>query len=36
MNYLLNPAHADAGRWSVVAREPFRFDARLLGRRGER
>ena len=32
-NYLLNPAHPDARRWSVVSREPFRFDARLLGRR---
>jgi len=36
VNYLLNPAHADAHRWSVVAREPFRFDARLLGRRRAR
>jgi RES domain-containing protein len=35
-NYLLNPAHPDAGRWSVVAREPFRFDARLLAGRGAR
>lgn len=32
-NYLLNPAHPDARRWAVVSREPFRFDARLLGRR---
>lgn len=32
-NYLLNPAHPDARRWAVVRREPFRFDARLLGRR---
>jgi RES domain-containing protein len=36
VNYLLNPAHRDAGRWSVVAGEPFRFDARLLVRRGAR
>jgi RES domain-containing protein len=35
-NCLLNPAHPDAGRWSVVAREPFRFDARLLAGRGAR
>lgn len=28
-NYLLNPAHRDAERWSVVSSEPFRFDARL-------
>lgn len=36
MNYLLNPAHPDAARWSVVASEPFRFDPRLLGPRGSR
>lgn len=29
-NYLLNPSHSDAGRWMVVASEPFRFDARLF------
>jgi len=34
VNYLLNPAHPDAGRWSVVGREPFGFDARLLVGRG--
>lgn len=33
VNYLLNPAHPDAGRWSVVATAPFRFDPRLLVRR---
>jgi RES domain-containing protein len=36
VNYLLNPAHPDAGRWSVVASEPFRFDRRLLVRRSAR
>jgi RES domain-containing protein len=36
VNYLLNPAHADAVRCSVVASEPFRFDRRLLGQRGPR
>ena len=36
VNYLLNPAHPDAGRWSVVASEPFRFDPRLLVHRGAR
>ena len=33
LNYLLNPAHVEAARWSVVGREPFSFDARLLARR---
>lgn len=32
-NYLLNPAHPDAGRWTIVNSEPFRFDARLIVRR---
>lgn len=32
-NYLLNPAHPGAGRWTVVASEPFRFDARLFAHR---
>ena len=36
VNYLLNPAHPDARRWSVVAREPFRFDERLLTHRRKR
>jgi RES domain-containing protein len=36
VNYLLNPAHAHASRWSIVTREPFRFDARLLGLLGAR
>jgi RES domain-containing protein len=36
VNYLLNPAHPDAGRWSVVARESFRFDPRLRVHRGAR
>jgi RES domain-containing protein len=35
-NYLLNPAHPDAGRWSVVARESFRFDPRLRVHRSAR
>ena len=35
-NYLLNPTHPDAGRWSVVSSEPFRFDRRLLVRRSAR
>ena len=30
-NYLLNPGHPDAARVSVVAIEPFAFDARLVG-----
>ncbi len=30
-NYLLNPAHAETTRVSVVAIEPFAFDARLVG-----
>jgi RES domain-containing protein len=29
-NYLLNPAHAEVKRVSVVAIEPFAFDARLF------
>lgn len=33
VNYLLNPAHPDARRWRVIAREPFRFDTRLSRRR---
>lgn len=28
-NVLINPAHPDAGRIVVLAREPFRFDARM-------
>lgn len=36
VNYLLNSAHPDAGRWSVVASEPFRFDPRLLVHRAAR
>lgn len=35
-NYLLNPTHPDAGQWSVVGSEPFRFDHRLVVRRGGR
>ena len=35
-NYLLNPAHPDAARWRVVGSEPFRFDSRLVVRRGGR
>ena len=30
LNYLLNPTHSAAGRWSVVHSEPFRFDPRLV------
>jgi len=30
-NALMNPAHEDAKRCTVVASEPFSFDARLLG-----
>lgn len=36
VNYLLNPTHPDAARWSVVASAPFRFDPRLLVHRGAR
>jgi RES domain-containing protein len=36
LNYLLNPAHPDAVRWSVVSSQTFRFDARLLGHRDAR
>lgn len=36
VNFLLNPAHPDAGRWSVVSSEPFRFDRRLMLHRGTR
>ena len=36
MDYLLNPAHPEAGRWSVVGTAPFRFDPRLLVRRSTR
>lgn len=32
-NYLLNPLHPDASRWTVVAAQPFRFDTRLLKQR---
>lgn len=35
-NYLLNPTHPDAGQWSIVGSEPFRFDSRLVVRRGGR
>jgi hypothetical protein len=29
-NYLINPVHADAGKLSITAEQPFRFDGRLF------
>jgi RES domain-containing protein len=30
-NYLLNPLHEDAEKVKIVSKQPFNFDARLLG-----